>query len=314
MNDITRTSKDLLPCPFCGGTVDPKGWMGTDSRGNRIQGPECEGCGATAPSLEVWNKRHALEPRTYADTAGTYAESDHEPPAEPDQPAVIQLVAVKNGRACVIGIPAHYSKLPEDHPWQHNCDANGCTSVEHMLWRGSVQDESTAQPPLSDSTGGAMPLGGADSHCRGSFTAGTGGTGSAQRPISNDRRAELIRGWTHQLAMAECEGRLDDAADGEFLNTLRDTVEALRGPQPQSDARHCPGCDLSLVECYDAQRKGCIKCCPDCDHRAHPTKPAARPPFGECTAVVDDGADLCHEQAEPGTHRCKRHSLGEEVR
>lgn len=73
-----------------------------------------------------------------------------EPPAEPDQPAVIQLVAVKGGRAVVIGIPAHYSKLPEDHPWQHNCDANGCTSVEHMLWRGPVQDGGTAPPPDAD--------------------------------------------------------------------------------------------------------------------------------------------------------------------
>lgn len=39
------------------------------------------------------------------------------------------------------------------------------------------------------------------------------------------------------------------------------------------DARICPHCDLSLIECYDARAKGCIKCCPDCDHRT--AKPAA---------------------------------------
>lgn len=33
------------------------------------------------------------------------------------------------------------------------------------------------------------------------------------------------------------------------------------------------------------------------------------PPFGECSAVVNDGADLCTNATEPGTHRCKQHSL-----
>ncbi len=63
-----------------------------------------------------------------------------------DEPAVIQLVAVKNGRAVVVGIPAHFPSLPDDHPWQHDCDANGCTTLEHILWRGPVQDESDAAP------------------------------------------------------------------------------------------------------------------------------------------------------------------------
>lgn len=62
-------------------------------------------------------------------------------------PAAIQCVAVKNGQAVVIGVPAQYPHLPDDHPWHHNCDAMGCSSVEHMLWRGPVQDESTAVPP-----------------------------------------------------------------------------------------------------------------------------------------------------------------------
>ncbi len=42
-----------LPCPFCGGDVDPNGWL--NSNGER--GPECETCGATAPSLQRWNIR-----------------------------------------------------------------------------------------------------------------------------------------------------------------------------------------------------------------------------------------------------------------
>jgi ParB-like chromosome segregation protein Spo0J len=42
-----------MPCPFCGGGVDPKGWI--DSKGER--GPECKKCAATTPSLEVWNSR-----------------------------------------------------------------------------------------------------------------------------------------------------------------------------------------------------------------------------------------------------------------
>ena len=43
----------LLPCPFCGGAADPKGWL--DNTGHT--GPECEMCGATARSADDWNKR-----------------------------------------------------------------------------------------------------------------------------------------------------------------------------------------------------------------------------------------------------------------
>ncbi len=44
---------ELKPCPFCGGTVDPKGWL---SNGG-LRGPECEGCGCTALSIEEWENR-----------------------------------------------------------------------------------------------------------------------------------------------------------------------------------------------------------------------------------------------------------------
>ncbi len=40
-------------CPFCGCKVDPEGWL----RGDGARGPECVGCGATAPSLQMWNSR-----------------------------------------------------------------------------------------------------------------------------------------------------------------------------------------------------------------------------------------------------------------
>jgi hypothetical protein len=47
-----------LPCPFCGGKCDPTGWMGCGEPGTPMrQGPECEGCGATTETLEVWNTR-----------------------------------------------------------------------------------------------------------------------------------------------------------------------------------------------------------------------------------------------------------------
>lgn len=49
-NRSSNTEK-YSPCPFCSGRVDPEGWL----RGDGMRGPECESCGATAPSLAVWN-------------------------------------------------------------------------------------------------------------------------------------------------------------------------------------------------------------------------------------------------------------------
>ncbi|WP_288080329.1 hypothetical protein [Pseudomonas sp.] len=47
---------ELEACPFCGGACDPRGWVNVDGE----MGPECEDCGATAPCIEVWNRRAAL--------------------------------------------------------------------------------------------------------------------------------------------------------------------------------------------------------------------------------------------------------------
>lgn len=45
-------AKKLKACRNCGGKCDPAGWM----RGDGLQGPECEGCGITAPDVESWNR------------------------------------------------------------------------------------------------------------------------------------------------------------------------------------------------------------------------------------------------------------------
>lgn len=62
-------TKELLPCPFCGNDkIDPEGW----SNANGDSGPQCFyvpaglaasiGCGATAESIEAWNRRAAPNP------------------------------------------------------------------------------------------------------------------------------------------------------------------------------------------------------------------------------------------------------------
>lgn len=52
-----ETGKPNKPCPFCGGAVDPTGWMMKDEHGVITHGPECEHCGATAPNMLAWNTR-----------------------------------------------------------------------------------------------------------------------------------------------------------------------------------------------------------------------------------------------------------------
>ncbi|AIR90479.1 hypothetical protein [Pseudomonas cremoricolorata] len=62
------SNTENVRCPFCGGKVDPEGWL----NGAGQRGPECEGCGATAPSLALWNaaqsaKQHQVQPIAVVD-------------------------------------------------------------------------------------------------------------------------------------------------------------------------------------------------------------------------------------------------------
>ncbi|QGF21377.1 restriction alleviation protein [Pseudomonas phage AUS531phi] len=54
---VEQAGRDVepAPCPFCGGEVDPTGWL----RGDGTRGPECNDCGATARSMEAWQTRAA---------------------------------------------------------------------------------------------------------------------------------------------------------------------------------------------------------------------------------------------------------------
>lgn len=46
--------QELKPCPFCGSTdIDPEFWLNGEGK----SGPGCMECGATGPSIEVWNTR-----------------------------------------------------------------------------------------------------------------------------------------------------------------------------------------------------------------------------------------------------------------
>ncbi|EKK4062106.1 hypothetical protein ACM912_001627 [Cronobacter sakazakii] len=57
LKSVVADENGNLPCPFCGGRCDPNGWMGSYDDGVPMCGPECEDCGATANSIEEWNRR-----------------------------------------------------------------------------------------------------------------------------------------------------------------------------------------------------------------------------------------------------------------
>jgi len=69
MNDVTRTSKELLPCPFCGGQPSSQWHGGTDETGERYGYHAIECCDSvyihaedSDTAIAMWNKRHAHEP------------------------------------------------------------------------------------------------------------------------------------------------------------------------------------------------------------------------------------------------------------
>lgn len=59
--DINRDPSKDLTCPFCGGEVDPEGWLGVEEdpiTGDALRrGPECMTCGSTSPDMTTWNTR-----------------------------------------------------------------------------------------------------------------------------------------------------------------------------------------------------------------------------------------------------------------
>ncbi|MDI6405001.1 DUF551 domain-containing protein [Cronobacter malonaticus] len=83
-----------LPCPFCGGRCDPNGWMGRYDDGVPMCGPECEDCGATANSIEEWNRRHtapaSVKQPSSKDAATSKASRDSDANSSPDSQATIK--------------------------------------------------------------------------------------------------------------------------------------------------------------------------------------------------------------------------------
>jgi hypothetical protein len=104
-------------------------------------------------------------------------------------PPVIQAVYTRAGKALVCGRPGTYNDLPDDDERHHNCDAMGCSSIEHVLWRGPLTVD---EPSVETGEGRESP----DS-------------------VSVDAAANLIEGIAerHPRALNEQErGHLMDAA------------------------------------------------------------------------------------------------------
>jgi len=78
------------------------------------------------------------------------ARQPDETPAEQFDPPVIQAVYTRGGKALVCGRPGTYSNLPDEDDRHHNCDAMGCSSIEHVLWRGPL----TVDEPPETTRGG----------------------------------------------------------------------------------------------------------------------------------------------------------------
>jgi hypothetical protein len=53
-------------------------------------------------------------------------------------------VYFRHGVVVITGCPVTIDGLPEDHPDQHNCDAMGCGSLEHVIARFPIEQANMA--------------------------------------------------------------------------------------------------------------------------------------------------------------------------
>jgi hypothetical protein len=110
----------------------------------------------------------------------------------------------------------------------------------------------------------------ADAHGRKPVDADYGWVAGYARALVDQRLAHEPRAGLG----ARIESRTVELTDAQREALTAHGVSEIPGTAPPpGDARVClGGCELTLAQCYDASRRGAIKCCPDCDHRAGPTK------------------------------------------
>ncbi|WP_262278665.1 hypothetical protein [Pseudomonas aeruginosa] len=119
---------DPAPCPFCGGEVDPTGWL----RGDGTRGPECNDCGATARSMEAWQTRAAPTGQTPQAWLDVQAERKRQvevegwTPEHDDEHACDEIAAF----ACFYAMP------PAARDWDASSTGYGDTLGEAILPEG----------------------------------------------------------------------------------------------------------------------------------------------------------------------------------
>ena len=113
---VTDAGSEPLPCPFCGGACDPEGWYGGDIGNGPQRGPECEDCGATAQSLEVWNRRASLAQQAGEDARDGWKLVPVEPTAamwdQAENASLLAEMALTDGKE-----PAEAHDYPTQRVW-----------------------------------------------------------------------------------------------------------------------------------------------------------------------------------------------------